>query len=185
MEGADQVLARDRVDRGLAADRAVDLGEQRGRYLDEAAAALQDRGGEPDQVADHPAAQRDDMVAAFDAESEQEVAHRLQLRPALRGLARRKYQCLAGDPCRVERSLDGSKMRRDVGIAHDRNAAALRQRRNQRARFAEQSGADMDRIAAGAQFDRYGNHRPIAFRIAATVASWGACWLATWIGASA
>ena len=52
MEGADEVLARRHVDRGLAADRAVDLGEQGGGDLDEAAAALEDRRGEADQIAE-------------------------------------------------------------------------------------------------------------------------------------
>ncbi len=48
---------------GLAADRAVDLREQGGRHLDEAAAAVDDRRGETGEVADHAAAEGDDLVA--------------------------------------------------------------------------------------------------------------------------
>ena len=51
MEAAHQVLALGRVDTGLAADRAVDLGQQGGRNLHEIEAAQQDRGGETDQIA--------------------------------------------------------------------------------------------------------------------------------------
>jgi hypothetical protein len=48
-----------RVDPGLAAHRAVDLRQKRGRHLHEAHAPAQDRGGETHQIADHPAAERD------------------------------------------------------------------------------------------------------------------------------
>ena len=71
VEGADQVLALPGVDAGLAADRGVDLGQQRGRHLHDADAAPQDAGGEAGQVADHAAAEGDDAVAALDAELEQ------------------------------------------------------------------------------------------------------------------
>ena len=71
VEGADHVLAERVVDRGLAADRGVDLREQRGRHLDERHAALVDGGGEPRQVADHAAAQRDDQRVAPAARLEQ------------------------------------------------------------------------------------------------------------------
>ena len=71
VERADQVLARIGVDRGLATDRAVDLSEQGRRHLDEAAAALEDRRGETGEIADHSAAQRENMVAAFDFLGEQ------------------------------------------------------------------------------------------------------------------
>ena len=74
MEGADQVLALRGVDAGLAADRGVDLGEQRGRQLHHAHAAPQDAGGKAGQVADHAAAQRNDAIAPLDAELEQALA---------------------------------------------------------------------------------------------------------------
>src|SRR3569623_2809177 len=98
MECADQVLAGARVTRGLAADRAVDLREQRGGHLDEAAAALEDRASEPDEIADHPAAERDDMVAALHAKFEQAIGQRLELGPAFGRLAGGQHDRLAGIP---------------------------------------------------------------------------------------
>src|SRR3546814_2055304 len=71
VEGADQILARGDVDRGLAADATVDLREQGRRHLDEDAAALDDAACEADEIADHPAAERDDMVAALDSLADQ------------------------------------------------------------------------------------------------------------------
>ena len=60
MEGPDQVLAQRMVDSDLAADRAVDLGHQRGGYVHEAHATEVGGGGKPNQVADYTAADRDD-----------------------------------------------------------------------------------------------------------------------------
>src|SRR3546814_13659182 len=66
MEGADQVLALRCVDAGLAADRAVDLGQQAGRDLHEVEAAQGDSGGKAGEVADHAAAQRHQRCRALD-----------------------------------------------------------------------------------------------------------------------
>ena len=67
MERADQVLAVGRVDAGLAADRGIDLGQQRRRDLDEAHAPPHDRRREAGEVADHAAAERHHEVAALHA----------------------------------------------------------------------------------------------------------------------
>jgi hypothetical protein len=66
MEGAEQVLALRRIDPGLAADGGIDLGQQRGRHLDEIDAAAQDRSGKAGEIADHPAPERDDKIVALD-----------------------------------------------------------------------------------------------------------------------
>src|SRR3546814_14152760 len=71
MKGSDKILARGHVDRGLAADAAVDLREQGRRDLDEVAAALDDAAREPDEVTDHAAAKGYDMVAALDTFGDQ------------------------------------------------------------------------------------------------------------------
>ena len=49
VERADQVLAMARIDRGLAADRGVDLRQQRGRHLHHVEPAAQDRGARSPQ----------------------------------------------------------------------------------------------------------------------------------------
>ena len=60
MKRADQVLAERVVDADLAADRAVDLREQRRRHVHQRDAAQERRGGESRGVADHAAADGDD-----------------------------------------------------------------------------------------------------------------------------
>ncbi len=91
VEGAEQVLAGAGVDRGLAADRAVDLGEQGRRDLHEIDAAQQRRRGEPGNVADHPAAQRHQHRAAFDAAAEDIVDEPAEMREILGALAGRQH----------------------------------------------------------------------------------------------
>ena len=73
VERADQVLAALRVDPGLAADRGIHLRQQRGRDLHERQAAQGRRRGEPRQIADHAAAQRDDRGAPLDPRLQQLV----------------------------------------------------------------------------------------------------------------
>ena len=91
MEGADQVLALPGVDAGLAADRGIDLGQQRGRHLHHSDAAPQDAGGETGEIADHTAAKGYDAVAALDAELEQLPAESIQHGEALARFARRHH----------------------------------------------------------------------------------------------
>ena len=62
--GAGVVLALRQVDPGLAAVGGVDLGDQRGRHLDDRHAALVEVGAEAGEVADDAAAERDDVVLA-------------------------------------------------------------------------------------------------------------------------
>ncbi len=87
MKCADQILACGDVDRRLAADRAVDLGKQAGRYLHEPAAAIEDGGSETGEVADHTSTEGDNMVAAFDAEGKQAIDQPGQAGPAFARLA--------------------------------------------------------------------------------------------------
>ena len=60
-----------RVDAGLAADRGIDLRQERGRDLHEVHAAPRDRRGKAGEVADHAAAEREDDVAALELGREQ------------------------------------------------------------------------------------------------------------------
>jgi hypothetical protein len=74
MERAEQVFPLRRIDSSLAADRRVDLRQQRSRHLDEIDAAAQDRGREPGEIADHAAAERDHQIVAFDLGRDQRFA---------------------------------------------------------------------------------------------------------------
>ena len=91
----------------------IDLREQGRRDLDEAAAALEDRAGEADQIADHAAAQRDDMIAALDAELEQPVGQRLELAQLLVPSPGGSTIASLRDARRGQRRLQRREMRRD------------------------------------------------------------------------
>ncbi len=77
-ESADQVLALLMVDRRLAADRRIDLGQDGCRDLDEVDTAHIDGAGKARQVADDAAAERDDDVLAVEAGLQHGVQHELQ-----------------------------------------------------------------------------------------------------------
>ena len=71
---AEQILALRRIDAGLAADRGIDLRQQRGRHLHEIDAAAQDRRGKAGEIADHAAAERDHQIVALDLRRDQRFA---------------------------------------------------------------------------------------------------------------
>ena len=71
--GADVVLGLGQVDPGLAAVGGIDLGDERGRHLDHADAALVGRRAEAGEVADDPAAEGHDVVCARGALPDQRV----------------------------------------------------------------------------------------------------------------
>ncbi len=87
VEDADQVLALRRIDAGLAADRAVDLGEKRRRDLHKAHATAQDARGKSGEVADHAAAEGDDEIAALESDLEKALAKWREIAEALRPFA--------------------------------------------------------------------------------------------------
>ena len=87
MERADEVLALGQVHAGLAADRAVDHREQRGRHLHDVDAAVVHRGREAGRVADDAAADRDHDVAAQQAPLRELAAQVLDRRERLGVLA--------------------------------------------------------------------------------------------------
>ena len=87
VEGADQVLAERVIDAHLAADRAVDLREQRGRDLDQPDAAQVRGRDEPRHVADDAAADRDDAGAAIGLQLDQRFVRARDRRELLVALA--------------------------------------------------------------------------------------------------
>lgn len=185
VERADQILAGARVDPGLATDRRIDLRQQGGGNLYEAAAALQDRGGETDQVTDHPAAQRDHVIAALHAQFQQAIGQPFQHRPAFGRFAGGEDDRLVRDARARQRGGQRRQMRRDMFVSDDRHRAPSGQRREDVPRLAKQSGLDPHVVAAFAQLHTDRRHCRKASRIARTVVSCGACALGTRIGASA
>jgi hypothetical protein len=124
VEGADQVLAVAAVDPGLAAHRAVDLGQERGGDLDVVDAAEQGRGREPGEVAHHPAAQRHDREPPLRPVRQQVVEQGAQVAQALRGLARRQHDAPRGDARPRQRGLEPVRVprRRQPLVGHDHDA---------------------------------------------------------------
>ena len=86
MEGADEILAMARIDRGLAANRRINLRKQRGRHLHVVEAAAHHGGGEAGKIADDAAAERDHEIAPLDARGDQRLANLLEHRKALGAL---------------------------------------------------------------------------------------------------
>ncbi len=103
VEGADEVLAGPRVHSGLAADRAVNLRDDRGGDLDARDATLVDRGDEAGEVADHSAAEGDDERAAVEAGGDHAVAQVLRGGEPLGVFARRHREKLRSEAGGFER----------------------------------------------------------------------------------
>ncbi len=87
MERAEEVLALGQVDGGLAADRAVDLGDERRRDMDDRHTAEPESGEEPRSVAERTATDRHQGLAPLDPEARQLASRVLDDRQPLRRLA--------------------------------------------------------------------------------------------------
>src|SRR5690606_28136140 len=98
VESADEVFAVARIDAGLAADRGIDLGEERGGDLDETHAAPGDGRRKAREVADHAAAKGDEDIVAFQPGGEDGVDGGLQVRPGFGGFAGRQDDLTVGQP---------------------------------------------------------------------------------------
>jgi hypothetical protein len=171
VERADQVLARGGVDRRLAADARIDLGEQRGRQLDEAAAALEDRRGKADEVADHPAAERQHVIAALDFLGQQPVDHKLEHGPRLGAFARLEHQPARLEPGPGQRAFDRVlPVSGDVAVGHHRHAPLAQQGAALGGQVGQQPAADPHLVGAAGQFDRDHSHSSSSCRMRAIAA---------------
>jgi hypothetical protein len=144
MERARQVLPRREVDRGLPADAAVDLCEQRGRNADPVDAAQPGRRGEAGEIADDAAAERDDGIAAAEPERGERVPQRGEMARRLGALAVRNADELAIDACTCERPQRAWRVQRgDIRLAHHGDATEARSA-NTRAEPIESAHPDGD-----------------------------------------
>ena len=109
-EGADQVLALLVVDGCLAADRGIDLSQQRRGNLYEIDAALDDAGGESGQIANYAAAERNHQIPAVDLAGDQLTAEIFQRRESLGVLASRQHDLLANYAFAIERGAQCRQM---------------------------------------------------------------------------
>ena len=154
MEAADEVLALRRVDSGLAADGAVHLGQQGGRDLDEVDAAQKDAGREARQIADDPAAQRDQQALALDPLGEQAAGELGQMSEILGLLARRQRIALAAMPAPFQARLQQRQVvPADTLVGDDEDARLGQQGAADAAGLGDQPRSDQDIVAARAEFD--------------------------------
>jgi len=157
VKSADQVLAGRMVDAGLAADRGIDLRQQRGRHLHHAHAAHEYRRGKAGDVAHDPAAQCHHDAAAVRAGLHQRVDHlgdRLQI---LRGLAVADH---AGGGCGylTAAMLHRIQVQRPYhGVGNYVNRGRC-QRPDEFVQPPEQSRGNRDVVGVGGQFDRDALH---------------------------
>ncbi len=145
MKRADQILSEREVDADFAADRTIDLGEQRRRDVHERDPAQERRRGESGGVANDAAADGDDGAAAIGAGADQRLVDardRLQVLVAL----------AVGDENRVagaERARDALAVKPPDHRARDDEAlAAGAMRVEQRGRPIGDAVADPDRRRA-------------------------------------
>ncbi|MCY1370436.1 hypothetical protein D9M69_575260 [compost metagenome] len=142
MEGADQVLAAWRIDRRLAADRGIDLGQQGRRDLDEVDAAHEQGGGQSRQIADDAAAQGHDHASAVQALRQQSVQHGFELCERLGRLARWNRHDPRRQPGRVQRGAHRLAMDRRHRLVADDEGARRLQSRHALSRLFQQAAPD-------------------------------------------
>ena len=92
MEGAGQVLAGGQVHGRLASHGSVNLGQERGRAVNDGDASLEQGSRQAAQVAHRPAAEGDEQAVALQAGRGQEVQGRLQSSHCLALLAGRQRE---------------------------------------------------------------------------------------------
>src|SRR5262249_1159138 len=154
MERADEVLAVAGIDRGLAADRGIDLRQQRGGNLNIVETTADNRGGKAGEIADDTAAERHHHIGALDARGNQRFADSLEHRETFRSLARwhrhRRGADAGGTKCSLRR---GKMVPCDRFVGDDRGLGAAPQRSNFFAQQGQLTTPDDDVVAALAERD--------------------------------
>ena len=122
IKSADHILAKRMVDTRLAANRRVNLRQQRGRNLNKWHATQICGGGEPRQITDNSTTKRDNGGAAFTAGCQQCIENEVQRLPVLVLLAIRKNDRDRRDAMTLQRATQHFHIKwRYRGIGYDRN----------------------------------------------------------------
>ena len=154
VESADEILAVDRIDAGLAAHRGIHLGEQRCWHLHDLEPAPHDRGRKPGKIADHAAAKRNDEIVALDPGGENRLADPLDDPPGLGAFAGRHDDAGSTDAGARKRRLGGGEMMARHGfVRHDRGGGTRPQLGDARAELGQQTAPDRDVVTARAECD--------------------------------
>ncbi len=156
MESADEVLALRGIDAGLAADRGIDLRQQRGRDLHKAHPAPQDCRGKAGEIADNATAEGDDEIAALEPHLEQALAERSKLTEALRRLAGLQDDGPGVQVLALQRRFETRKVKaRDVLVRHNPALGRAESRGDEGARVRQQARSDQNVVGAAAQRHRH------------------------------
>ena len=147
----DKVLALFVIDARLAADRGVDLGQQRRGHLDEGHATHVASGRESGDIADDAATERKDRRIAIGACPDELVEDRLHRGNGLVCLAVRQRDTVRGFALEVlEQAVEVERPDRLIG---DHEAIAAAYKPGQVECAAQQALPDHDRVAAVTEFD--------------------------------
>ena len=150
----DQVFALRRVYPRLAANRAVNLRQERGRDLNKAHATPQRGSRKACQIAYNTTAKSNHKILAFDFLRQKPFHRALKMRPAFGRLARGQDQRLRGDTRRRQSRLQPVQMRRrDVFIRHDHHPLAVTDLPNQRASLRQKARTDQNIISTALKAD--------------------------------
>ncbi len=158
------------VDRRLAADRGIDLRQDRGRDLNEVDPAHIDGAGKAGQVADDAAAQRDDHVLAVEACVQHGVENEFQAVEGFRLFAGRNNDLMRLVAGGLELRQYAVRMQRaDVAVGHHDHALIGQERSNPLFGFAQKAWADDDLVGleafAGDRDASHVAHLPPPFRL--------------------
>ena len=144
-----KILARGKVDGGLAAHGRIDHGEQAGRHLDKAAPAHIARGGKAGDVPGDAAPERDDDIGARelgDGHELEDLLEGVQALSCLTGLERVGEDLVAGI---LEARSDGLFVKRThIGVGDDDGALAAGGRARDGADLFQEKGTDMHLVGA-------------------------------------
>ena len=153
-EGADHVLGARQIDAHLAADRAVDLRQQRGWHLHEAQPAGERGGDEAGQVADHAAADGNHDRLAIGADGQQLVPQAGGRVDRLRGFTRLDDQQVDGHSVLGQAfGSRGGVRPLDVQVGDDYGVRRLAPALGPLAQRGQIARADLDRIASRVKLD--------------------------------
>jgi hypothetical protein len=160
VESADQILAVRGIDTGLAPDRGIDLGQKRGRHLDEIHAAPGDRRGKAGEIPDDAATERNHQIAALEFGSKQGFDDFAEPGKGFAGFPVRDDHGGVFHPCRIERRGEARQLELfDFAVGNDAEAAARKHHLEALAGAGQQVVADDDVIGALAEWHVDGHGR--------------------------
>ena len=163
-------LPSGRLTAGLAADRRVDLRQQRGRHLDERHAAHVRRGDEPGEIADRSPSQRDHRVVPMRLLRRELMQQRLvDLQRLGRPRRRAPMSGTVASPAAPSDDASGSNHASgDRPVGHHERGRCARELREQRPDRPDRARADADVVRPPRDRDGHADQRSSSTMASAT-----------------